>query len=82
MEKCCCFPLYRIKSIMVGFNSVIPQHFVKHLDYMDMELLLSGVLSINVDEWRQFSTYSGFDDNPQQVCLSFFTDNLYHNCLV
>lgn len=35
------------------------------------ELMLSGLPEINIEDWRQFTEYSGYDENSPQIQVSY-----------
>lgn len=49
----------QMDMFLMGFNDVIPLNYIKMFDSLDLELLLSGVGTINVEDWRKNTVYKG-----------------------
>ncbi|XP_078322034.1 E3 ubiquitin-protein ligase HACE1-like isoform X2 [Crassostrea virginica] len=57
----------QIDSFLSGFHEFIPQALVQMFDEFELELMLSGLPEINIEDWRQFTEYSGYDENSPQI---------------
>ncbi|XP_061176415.1 E3 ubiquitin-protein ligase HACE1-like [Saccostrea echinata] len=57
----------QIDSFLSGFHEFVPQALVQMFDEFELELLLSGLPEINVDDWRKYTEYSGYDENSPQI---------------
>ena len=44
-------------SFMAGFEDVIPRSYIQNFDEGELELLMSGVGSINIKDWRDNTEY-------------------------
>ncbi|KAK3097342.1 hypothetical protein FSP39_008813 [Pinctada imbricata] len=51
----------QIDSFLTGFHEYIPQSLVQMFDEYELELMLSGIPEIDVDDWRNFTEYIGYD---------------------
>ena len=59
----------QMESFLEGFNNVIPLKKLKMFDAGELELLLGGVGSINVDDWRKNTLYKGgYHEDHQVIC--------------
>lgn len=47
----------QIDSFLSGFNQYIPQNLVRLFDEYELELLLSGIPEINIQDWKDNTTY-------------------------
>ena len=57
----------QIKSFSLGFNEIVPHDVVKILNPSELELLISGTPSIDVDELKNNTEYQGYSTNSPQV---------------
>jgi E3 ubiquitin-protein ligase HACE1 len=49
----------QIKSFMEGFHEIIPHSLISLFDEYELELLISGLPDIDVDDWKRNTDYSG-----------------------
>ena len=61
----------QVQAFSKGFNQIIPKSLVSLFDEYELELLLSGVPSIDVDDWQTNCGYSGYTADSDQVTLFF-----------
>lgn len=61
----------QINAFLEGFNLFIPQSLIQIFSEDELELLLSGLSTIDVEDWKQNSGYSGGYDVDHQV-ISWF----------
>lgn len=57
----------QIDSFLSGFHEFIPQALVQMFDEFELELMLSGLPEINIEDWRRYTEYSGYDDACPQI---------------
>ncbi|XP_062601768.1 E3 ubiquitin-protein ligase HACE1-like [Saccostrea cucullata] len=57
----------QIDSFLSGFHEFVPQALVQMFDEFELELLLSGLPEISVEDWRKYTEYSGYDENSPQI---------------
>ena len=50
----------QMSSFLQGFEDVVPLSYIKLFDEVELELLISGVGSIDVKDWKDNTEYSGF----------------------
>ena len=59
----------QMDKFLQGFNDVIPLKKLKMFEAGELELLLSGIGSINVEDWRKNTVYKGgYHDNDPVIC--------------
>ena len=52
---------------MSGFEEVIPRTLINNFDEGELELLISGVGSINIKDWRDNTEYKNYSDNDKVI---------------
>ncbi|KAJ2487907.1 E3 ubiquitin-protein ligase tom1 [Coemansia sp. RSA 2320] len=58
----------QIKSFMVGFHELIPKDLIQIFNEQELELLISGMPDIDVDDWRNNTEYhGGFNSGSAQI---------------
>lgn len=62
----------QIDAFREGFNTFIPQSLVQIFSEAELELLLSGLSEINVDDWRRNTRYSGGFSEDSKVIKWFW----------
>ena len=50
----------QMSSFLKGFEDVVPLSYIKLFDEVELELLISGVGSIDVKDWKDNTEYSGY----------------------
>jgi E3 ubiquitin-protein ligase NEDD4 len=65
----------QLMQLLVGFLEVIPEPLLTIFDFQELELLMCGLPTIDIDDWRQNTEYSGtFEDTGgyHEVCEWFW----------
>ena len=57
----------QMDSFMAGFEDVIPRSYIKNFDEGELELLMSGVGSINIKDWRDNTEYKNYSENDKVI---------------
>lgn len=57
----------QIKSFLEGFHEIIPQDLVNIFNEKELELLISGVPDLDVDDWKNNTELRGYSTNSVQV---------------
>ena len=52
---------------MAGFEDIIPRSYIKNFDEGELELLMSGVGSINIKDWRDNTEYKNYAENDKVI---------------
>ena len=60
----------QLQHLMAGIFEVIPQELILVFDYQELELVLCGVPSIDVDDWEAHTQVS--DDFPKELLVWFW----------
>ncbi|CAN3370485.1 E3 ubiquitin-protein ligase Rsp5p [Diutina catenulata] len=50
-----------------GFHAFVPPSVLTNFDAHEMELLLSGVMEIDIDDWRRYTKYSGYSKKSNVI---------------
>ena len=63
----------QIKSFLEGFYEVIPMELISIFNEQELELLISGLPTIDIDDLKAHTEYRSYQDNSLQVrgTLSF-----------
>uniref|UniRef100_A0AC35TR25 E3 ubiquitin-protein ligase n=1 Tax=Rhabditophanes sp. KR3021 TaxID=114890 RepID=A0AC35TR25_9BILA len=66
----------QIKALLRGLNDVIERDYLRVFDAAQLELMLSGTMEINLEDWRENCDYKGgyFD---QHVVITWFWNTVY-----
>jgi hypothetical protein len=57
----------QVESFLGGFHEVIPQNLISIFNEQELELLISGLPEIDVDDWKNNSEYSGYTAASPQI---------------
>ena len=49
----------QLESLMKGFFEIIPPEIISVFDYQELELLMCGLVDIDVNDWRRHTEYLG-----------------------
>jgi E3 ubiquitin-protein ligase HACE1 len=63
---------HQIKSFREGFHEIIPHSLISLFDEYELELLMSGLPDIDVDDWERNTEYSGAYDATTPVIRWFW----------
>jgi len=56
-----------IKAFLKGFHIIIPPNLLSFLDVEDLELLISGISSIDVDEMKKYAVLRNFTETDSEL---------------
>ena len=59
----------QIDSFLEGFYEIIPKRFISIFDEQELELLIAGLPTIDIEELRAHTEYHKYDVNSMQVKL-------------
>ncbi|KAG1867602.1 HECT-domain-containing protein, partial [Suillus tomentosus] len=54
-------------SFILGFSELIPQDLITVFDERELELLISGMSEIDVDDWTKHIDYRGYEMNDEVI---------------
>lgn len=57
----------QIKAFLGGFHEIIPAQLVSIFNEQELELLISGLPDIDLDDWKNNTEYSGYTASSPQV---------------
>lgn len=57
----------QLKQIAKGFNEIVPVEYIRDFTDQEMELLISGVPDIDIDEWKRNTMYVGYTPTSPQI---------------
>lgn len=66
----------QIEAFMKGFSSIVPTDLLKIFDNRELELLMSGLPTIDIDDLKENTTYEG-GYNPRSKPVTFLFQVLH-----
>ncbi|KAJ3152974.1 hypothetical protein HDU86_005429 [Geranomyces michiganensis] len=57
----------QIEAFLSGFHDVIPRDLVKIFNEQELELLISGMPDIDIDDWKNNTVYQNYTQSSPQV---------------
>lgn len=57
----------QFNAFIDGFNELIPEALVKVFDARELELLIGGLATIDVDDWKKHTDYRGYSESDQVI---------------
>ena len=64
----------QIKSFLEGFYDVIPKELISIFNEQELELLISGLPTIDIDDLKSNSEYHKYMEHSLQVCVLVCTN--------
>ncbi|KAF8948924.1 hypothetical protein BGZ47_001133 [Haplosporangium gracile] len=61
----------QIHSFLLGFHEIIPAHLISIFNEQELELLISGLPDIDIDEWKNNAEYQNYTQSSPQI-LNFW----------
>ena len=62
----------QIKSFLEGFYEIIPKKFISIFNEQELELLISGMPTIDIDDLKQNTEYNKYTESSLQVSQEIF----------
>ena len=59
----------QIKSFLDGFYEIIPKELISIFNEQELELLISGLPSIDIDDLKANTEYHKYNEGSMQVCV-------------
>jgi len=56
-------------AFLAGFYSIVPKDLLKIFDNRELELLISGLQNIDIDDLRENTAYNGYNARSRPVLL-------------
>ena len=68
-------------ALQKGFNELIPQHLLKPFDERELELVIGGLGTIDLQDWRTNTRLKHCTPDTPQVSQHFSSGNIlkHHN---
>lgn len=60
----------QIRSFLEGFHEIIPKRLISIFDEQELELLISGLPTVDVDDLKANTEYHKYQSNSLQVIMS------------
>lgn len=57
----------QMDNFLIGFHEIIPKELVSIFDEQELELLISGLPDINVEDWQLNTTYNNYSPSNDQI---------------
>ncbi|KAK9462024.1 uncharacterized protein V1516DRAFT_701414 [Lipomyces oligophaga] len=57
----------QLDSFLTGFYDIVPKDLISIFNEQELELLISGLPDIDVDDWRNNTTYQNYSPSSQQI---------------
>ncbi|KAF9186277.1 hypothetical protein BGZ51_006019 [Haplosporangium sp. Z 767] len=57
----------QIRSFLVGFHEIVPSHLISIFNEQELELLISGLPDIDIDEWKNNAEYQNYTPGSPQI---------------
>ena len=57
----------QLHAFLAGFHDIIPRDLVEIFSEKELELLISGVPDIDIDDWKNNTDYRGYSSTSPQV---------------
>jgi E3 ubiquitin-protein ligase HUWE1 len=57
----------QMDNFLIGFHEIVPKDLVAIFDEQELELLISGLPDIDVDDWKNNSSYSNYSPLSPQI---------------
>ncbi|KAF9353291.1 hypothetical protein BGX26_008924 [Mortierella sp. AD094] len=57
----------QIHSFLLGFHEIIPAHLISIFNEQELELLISGLPDIDIDEWKNNAEYQNYTQASPQI---------------
>ena len=68
----------QIKSFLEGFYEIIPKDLISIFNEQELELLISGLPTIDIDDLKANSEYRGYQENSLQVKCGIIVMHLHN----
>merc|ERR1712038_1245922 len=65
----------QVTELLLGFYDVVPEPLLTVFDYQELELMMCGLPTIDLDDWKKHTLYTGSYASSKQrsrVCTWFW----------
>ena len=75
VQRLCSYKLYdtiklQINSLLKGFYDIIPKNLISIFNYRELELIISGMPTINLTDWKNNTIYENY--NEESTIIKYF----------
>ena len=68
VQKLCSAKLYeniktQVEALLKGFYQIIPQKLISIFNYRELELVISGLPTIDIKDWKKNTLYENYNEN-------------------
>ena len=68
VQKLCSAKLYdnikpQVEALLKGFYQIIPQKLISIFNYRELELVISGLPTIDIQDWKKNTLYENYNEN-------------------
>lgn len=60
----------QLNKFLEGFHQVVPQEWISYFDAKELELLISGIPEVDVEDMKRNTDYTGY--NPTDPIIVWF----------
>ncbi|KAF0392672.1 E3 ubiquitin-protein ligase HUWE1 [Gigaspora margarita] len=57
----------QIENFLAGFHEIIPAHLISIFNEQELELLISGMPDIDIDDWKNNTEYQNYTSSSPQI---------------
>jgi len=57
----------QLNKFLEGFHEVVPQEWISYFDAKELELLISGIPEVDVEDMKRNTDYSGYSPSDQII---------------
>ncbi|CAG8500448.1 3553_t:CDS:10 [Paraglomus brasilianum] len=57
----------QIEAFLAGFHEIIPPHLIRIFNEQELELLISGMPDIDIDDWKNNTEYQNYTPSSPQI---------------
>lgn len=69
----CCYVFLQLNAFLQGFYDVIPKYLISIFNEQELELLISGLPTVDVDDLKANTEYHKYTANSLQVGHALFS---------
>ena len=72
VQRLCSFKLYesiklQIEALLKGFYNIIPQNLISIFNHRELELVISGMPTINIQDWKNNTIYENYNEESNVI---------------
>lgn len=63
--------VFRLKAFLEGFYDIIPKRLISIFNEQELELLISGLPNVDIEDLKSNTEYHKYQSNSLQVIISY-----------